>query len=102
MPRLLKIETFTDRYPLIGPAIWILSIQYFIIQFIVAAAWQAPYSWRFNTISDLGNSACVVYGGRTVCSPLHGLMNASFILLGITMATGAMLIYQGFKENFGS
>src|SRR5438874_1005970 len=31
-PRSLK--TFTDRYPYLGPGIWILAIEYFIVQFV--------------------------------------------------------------------
>jgi hypothetical membrane protein len=93
------IKTFSDRYPLIGPTIWILCVQYFVIQIIVALTYKTAYSIRFNTISDLGNSVCGNYSGRYVCSPLHNLMNASFILLGITMTTGSLLIYQEFKRD---
>jgi hypothetical membrane protein len=93
------IKTFTDRYPLIGPAIWMLSIQYFVIQIIAGLAYKTTYSLRFNTISDLGNSVCGTYSGRYVCSPLHSLMDASFILLGVTMASGSLLIYQEFKRD---
>ncbi len=93
------IKTFTDRYPLIGPTIWILCVQYFVIQFIAANAWSPPYSFLKNPISDLGNTACGIFSERFVCSPLHSLMNASFIMLGITMAVGALLIYQEFKES---
>lgn len=96
------IKTFTDRYPLVGPTIWILCIQYYIIQIVTARAWVIHYSLLRNPISDLGNTACGLYSGRFVCSPLHGLMNASFITLGITMATGSLLIYQEFKENWAS
>ncbi len=79
---------------------WMLSLQYFIVQIIVASAWLNPaYSLAKNTISDLGNTACGIENSRYVCSPLHGLMNASFITLGIFMATGSLLIYQEFKET---
>ncbi len=61
------IKTFTDRYPFVGPLIWMLSIQYYIIQVVVAMAWTSPYSLLRNTISDLGNTACGSYGGRFVC-----------------------------------
>lgn len=93
------IKTFTDRYPYVGPIFWMTSIQYYIIQIIVARAWASPYSLMNNTISDLGNTACGVYGDRLICSPLHSLMNASFITLGITMIIGATLIYREFKES---
>ncbi len=100
-PRRL-IKTFNDKYPFLGPLIWMLSVQYFIIQVIVAQAWKTTYSLSLNTISDLGNTACGAASSRAVCSPLHALMNASFITLGITMALGAGLIYQEFRENNGS
>jgi hypothetical membrane protein len=96
------VKTFTDRYPLVGPAVWISSLQYYLVQIIVASAFMPHYSWRFNVISDLGNTACGNYAGQFICSPRHGLMNASFILLGVTMVTGSVLIYQEFKESFGS
>lgn len=96
------IKTFTDKYPFVGPAFWIASIQYFIIQSIVALDWATPYSIFHNTISDLGNTACGAYGGRIVCSPLHGLMNASFLMLGITMISGSLLIYREFTETTNS
>lgn len=97
-----KIETFTDRYPLVGPAFWIASIQFFITQLIVAMAWATHYSTLQNTISDLGNTACGAYSDRYACSPLHTWMNASFITLGITMAIGSVLIYHEFKKTWGS
>ncbi len=96
------IEVFTDKYPYIGPAIWILSVQYFIVQIIVGLSFKPSYSLRFNTISDLGNTVCGIYSGRVVCSSLHYLMNGSLILLGITMATGSLLIYQEFKKDLGT
>src|SRR4051812_21773515 len=96
------VAAFNDKYPMIGPLVWVLSAQYFLIQIIVASAWSLAYSWKFNVISDLGNTACGQYAGRYVCSPDHALMNASFILLGITMAAGSLLIYQEFKESRAS
>jgi hypothetical membrane protein len=102
MQKVTRLKTFTDRYPLIGPAVWMLSIQYFVIQIIAAHSYRYGYSLRFNTISDLGNSLCGAYSHRLVCSPQHNVMNASFILLGLTMATGSLLIYQEFKKSAGS
>jgi hypothetical membrane protein len=95
-----RLKVFSDKHPLLGPSIWILSVEYFIIQFLVAAAWHHPsYNWSLNTISDLGNTICGLAGGREVCSPYHSLMNASFICLGILMASGSLLIYQEFRER---
>lgn len=62
-------------------------------------AWQIHYSLLRNTISDLGNTVCSVYDKRFVCSPVHGIMNASFIILGITMVIGSVLIYGQFRKH---
>jgi len=98
--KLRSIKVFTDRYPWLGPLVWILSIEFFVVQLVVAAAWQSPsYSWRFHTISDLGSTICGTIGGRPVCSPLHILMNASLITLGLIIVVGSTLIYQEFREN---
>lgn len=97
-----RLETFRDRYPLIGPAFWIASIQFFIINLVVALAWPPHYSFLNNTISDLGNTVCGDYGGRYVCSPDHILMNISFIVLGATMIAGSALIYHEFRTSWPS
>ncbi len=94
-----KIQTFTERYPLVGPFFWIVSIQLFIAQLVVGMAWAVHYSLTQNTISDLGNSACGLYDSRYVCSPLNAWMNFSFIVLGLTMVTGSVLIYHEFKKS---
>lgn len=81
---------------------WMLSIQYFTTQLMTALVWANPYSIRLNTISDLGNTACGIYNMQTVCSPLHNYMNASFILLGLFIVAGSLLIHQEFRETRGS
>lgn len=94
------IGAFARRYPTIGPAMWIAAAQYFVIQFIVGYAWQPPYAYSISdhTISDLGARVCGTYGDRLVCSPLNLLMNLSFIILGITMVAGSLLIAQTDKK----
>lgn len=97
MPRL---HSGTLKKAQLGPLVWLLSIQYFIVQALVARAWRKPsYSWSTNTISDLGNTSCKTYGGHLICSPLYTLMNASFIALGLTMIIGSVLIYYLKKTN---
>lgn len=102
MKGMWRTKVFADRFPLVGPTLWMLSLQYFIIQLAVATAWPRPYSWLHNTISDLANTVCGQYGSRYVCSPHHSLMNASFIVLGATMLQGAMLIYHEFQRDRGT
>lgn len=76
----------------LGPVLYVSSIQFFAVQVVVALRWNPPYSLSRDTISDLGNTACGTFNGRFVCSPLHGLMNASFVALGVAMAAGSVLI----------
>ncbi|CAN5127470.1 hypothetical protein BH09PAT3_BH09PAT3_4140 [soil metagenome] len=75
-----------------GAWLWVISIQYYILQLVVASQWSNGYSWAHNTISDLANTHCGPYGDRLVCSPLHAAMNGSFLLLGLTMIAGSVLL----------
>jgi hypothetical membrane protein len=102
MAKVGKMVMFTDRFPLMGPLVWILAGQYFAAQIVAAGVFRGGYSWRANVISDLGNTGCGEYYHRFVCSPDSGIMNASFILLGIIMALGSLLIYQEFRESRAS
>ena len=69
-------------------------LQYFVAEAAVIGAWagQQPYSRRTGYISDLGAVGCGVFDGRDVCSPAHVLMNASFVVQGIGMMVGALLL----------
>jgi hypothetical membrane protein len=77
---------------LLGGGSWALTLLYFIGQAVAQAAWRTPYSLIDNRVSDLGNTAC----GRTlantyICSPLHTLMNATFVLTGVLILVGLFL-----------
>ena len=76
-------------------ALAMLSVlQYFVAEAAVIGAWagQAPYSRRTGYISDLGAVGCGDFDGRDVCSPAHVLMNASFVVQGVGMMVGALLL----------
>ena len=91
-----------ERSTRVGAAAWILASQFFITQFVVQSAWTTPFSVTENYISDLGNTACGPYpaGARMyVCSPWHAWMNASFIMLGLTILVGAVLIRAPFRPK---
>ncbi|WP_434617825.1 DUF998 domain-containing protein [Arthrobacter sp. A5] len=79
---------------IVGAWAKISILQYFVAEATVIAAWAGPqpYSRRFNVISDLGAEHCGTYSGRNVCSPLHLLMDASFIAQGLAMIVGALLL----------
>ncbi len=85
----------------IGAMLWAFSIQYYIVQIVVAADWPPhnAFSLTTNTISDLANTVCGPYGNRLVCSPLHSYMNASFIVLGVTMIIGAYLLQKALQAG---
>jgi hypothetical membrane protein len=85
---LASVGEFTDRHPLVGPAVLISSTLYFIAQLAAAWVWNPPYSVITDTISDLGKTT----------SPRHVLMNAAFVLLGVVMSLGSLLIYQEFRR----
>ena len=87
------------RSEFVGGLLWVSSIQYFIVQLIVIAAWTVPHSFANNFISDLGNTECGTYAGLAVCSPLHLLMNISFVAFGITMAVGSLLLARKFSQT---
>jgi hypothetical membrane protein len=75
-----------------GAILWVLNLQYFIVQLIVASAWATHFSLRTNYISDLGNTVCGMYSDRYVCSPDHLLMNISFVVVGLTQLVGAVVL----------
>jgi hypothetical membrane protein len=79
-----------------GGACWVATVEFFAAQGIAQAAWKGPgYSLAGNAISDLGVTACgrITIEGQPgyYCSPLHDLMNASFVATGILMLLGLYL-----------
>jgi len=72
-------------------------VQYFVAEAAVIEAWAGPepYSRATGFISDLGAVSCGLYEDRPVCSPLHWLMNASFVVQGLALVLGAILLTAG-------
>ncbi|WP_338201541.1 DUF998 domain-containing protein [Candidatus Nephthysia bennettiae] len=83
-----------DRQVALGAACWVLTVVFFVGQAVAQAASTVPYSLAGNNISDLGNTACGTFTQGAyradVCSPLHGVMNATFALTGLLMLSGAV------------
>jgi hypothetical membrane protein len=69
---------------------WVLSVNFYVVQILAAAAWRTPYSLARDAISDLGAVHC---GMREpsgyLCSPWHAAMNLSFVATGLLIAAGA-------------
>ncbi|TDD62179.1 DUF998 domain-containing protein [Kribbella antibiotica] len=77
-------------------ALVVAGVQYVVLEAVTAAAWKnPPYSYAHNNISDLGVPSCGgEVGGRVICSPLHTLMNTSFIAQGVLYGVAALLLYR--------
>ena len=82
---------------MIGAALWTLCWQYFAAEAISIAGWPGRYSLSENFISDLGATGCAPAPG--VCSPLHALMNGSFLLQGVLIVAGALLVWPLFPRG---
>jgi hypothetical membrane protein len=80
----------------LGAWLWVGCLQYFAAEALAAASYKGDYSFRRNFISDLGAASC---GGGAGCSPLHPLMNASFLLQGALILGGAVLVWPLFPKG---
>jgi hypothetical membrane protein len=78
-----------------GGALWVGCLQFFVAEAIAAAGFSGAYSFRRNYISDLGAVSCAGKG----CSQLHALMNASFVLQGVLIVTGAAVVWPLFPRG---
>ena len=79
-----------------GGWLWVGCLQYFAAEAIAAVGYRGGYSFRRNFISDLGAASCGQGGG---CSPLHALMNASFLLQGVLIFAGAVVVWPLFPKG---
>jgi hypothetical membrane protein len=73
-----------------GGLAWALTLQFFVVEAIVASRYGG-YSYSTDVISDLGAAA----------SPARVLMNASFIVQGLLIAAGALLLGPGLAGTGG-
>jgi hypothetical membrane protein len=89
----------------VGATLWIFCLQYFVAEAIAISGWPGAYSLSRNYISDLGALGCGARAGgvadaaETVCSPLHALMNASFLLQGLLILCGTALVWSRFPKG---
>lgn len=83
---------------ILGASGWTLCVAFFIVQGVVQAASARPFSLTANLISDLGNTVC----GPAVCSPLHALMNGTFIAVGVLHFGGAVTTWSAWPAGVRS
>jgi len=84
-----------SRSQTVGAVLWLCCFQFFVAEQIAMSAWKLPYSMSRNYISDLGEVHCTTIE----CSPLHALMNSSFVLQGMLIFIGAILVRKLFPTN---
>jgi hypothetical membrane protein len=73
-----------------GGLAWVLTLQFFVVE-AIAASQYGGYSYSADVISDLG----------TANSSAQVLMNVSFVLQGLLIAAGALLLGPGLAGNGG-
>ncbi|MCZ2812787.1 MULTISPECIES: DUF998 domain-containing protein [unclassified Modestobacter] len=73
-----------------GGLAWVLTLQFFVVEAIAALQYDG-YSYSADVISDLG----------TATSPARLLMNASFVLQGVLIIAGAVLVRPGLSGTGG-
>lgn len=84
----------------LAAAAWAGTAQFFVAEALARSASTAPYRASRQFISDLGNTACGPFRYPTtgeiveICSPRHGLVNASFVVAGLQLAGGALLTWR--------
>jgi hypothetical membrane protein len=92
-----------DRRVLVGGACWALTVVFFVGQGIAEAASAAPYSLSDSYISALGATRCGTFTSGAyhaeVCSPLHWVMNSTFVITGLLMALGAVASWPGWPRR---
>lgn len=83
------------RGVVVGAICWALCVLFFIDQGIAEAASKVPYSPITNYISDLGVTSC----GPSICSPLHALIDWTFVAVGVLQGLGAILLFPAWPRQ---
>ena len=80
----------------LGAGLWLFCFQFFVGEQIARLGWPGHYSMARNYISDLGAVRC---DGVAPCSSLHWVMNGSFVLQGLLIVFGAVLVRSFFPAR---
>jgi hypothetical membrane protein len=83
------MESSPRTPPWLGAGWWALCFQFFVAEQIARMRWPGHYSMTGNWISDLG-------AGN---SPLHWIMNGSFVVQGVLISVGAILMRRLFPAK---
>jgi hypothetical membrane protein len=85
------MESSPRTPPWLGAGWWALCFQFFVAEQIARLRWPGQYSMSMNWISDLGAAN----------SPLYWVMNGSFVLQGVLISVGAILMRRLFPAKWG-
>ena len=85
-----------------GAILWLLCCQFFLVEQIARLSVRGPYSMMHSAISDLGALRTFGFAAAeaTSSSPLHILMNASFVLQGLLISLGALGVRSRFDRGW--
>jgi hypothetical membrane protein len=84
----------------LGAICWLLLVVFFVAQALAQAAFVPAYSLLDDRISDLGNTTCGAWLTHAyACSPLHGLVDVSFVATGLLLVLGAALTWQAWPRR---
>jgi hypothetical membrane protein len=83
------MESSSRIAPWLGAGWWALCFQFFVAEQIARLGWPGNYSMTGNWISDLGAAN----------SPRHWVMNGSFIVQGVLISVGAILMRRLFPAK---
>jgi hypothetical membrane protein len=84
------MESSPRTPPWLGAGWWALCFQFFVAEQIARMRWPGQYSMSMNWISDLGAAN----------SPLHWVMNGSFVLQGVLISVGAITMRRLFPAKW--
>jgi hypothetical membrane protein len=80
----------------LGAGLWLFCFQFFVAERIARLGWAGHYSMARNYLSDLGAVRC---GGSPACSSLYWVMNGSFVLQGLLIVFGTVLVRSFFPSK---
>src|ERR1700693_3875716 len=83
------MESSPRTKPWLGAGWWALCFQFFVAEQIARMGWAGHYSMTGNWISDLGAAN----------SPRHWVMNGSFVVQGVLISVGAILMRRLFPAK---
>ncbi|MGY1807837.1 DUF998 domain-containing protein [Blastococcus sp. SYSU D00669] len=75
-----------------GALLWLLTLQFFVVETVAQLRWPGSYSRVDQVISDLG----------TALSPARTLMNASFVVQAALIAGGTLLLAPALRGTAGA